>query len=110
MAERALQMWSAASSLTFVRSTSASANIRFVNSVADDPNSTAGDTDPVAYARTSSNFSTNTIISSVIVISSNWTTLDPNAQAGWFDNCWWLAALAPGALIRVFRRSLLEMC
>ncbi len=84
MAERALEMWSAASPLTFVRSTSASANIRFVNSVADDPNSTPGDTDPVAYARTSS--SGNAITSSVIVISSNWTTLDPNAQAGWFDN------------------------
>ena len=84
MAERALQMWSAASSLNFVRTTSASAGITFVNSVADDPNASAGETDPVAYARTSN--SGNSIISSRIVISSNWTTLDPNAQAGWFDN------------------------
>ena len=84
MAERALQMWSAVSSLNFVRTTSASAGITFVNSVADDPNASPGETDPSAYARTSS--SGNSIISSRIVISSDWTTLDPNAQAGWFDN------------------------
>lgn len=84
MAERALQMWSAASSLNFVRTTSVSAGITFVNAVADDPSAAPGETDPVAYARTSN--SGNSIISSRIVISSNWTTLDPNAQAGWFDN------------------------
>jgi len=70
LAERALQMWSAASSLNFVRTTS-SASITFVNSVADDPAS-SGDTDPAAYARTSS--SGNSITSSRIVISSNWAT------------------------------------
>ncbi|WP_291209102.1 M10 family metallopeptidase C-terminal domain-containing protein, partial [Hyphomonas sp.] len=84
MAERALQMWAAASSLSFVRTTSASAGITFVNAVADDPNASQGTTDPVAYARTST--SGNSILSSRIVISSNWTTLDANAQAGWFDN------------------------
>jgi len=70
LAERALQMWSAASSLNFVRTTG-SASIIFVNSVADDPAS-RGDTDPAAYARTSS--SGNSITSSRIVISSNWAT------------------------------------
>ncbi|HRI99418.1 MAG TPA: M10 family metallopeptidase C-terminal domain-containing protein [Hyphomonas sp.] len=83
LAERALQMWAAVTPLTFTRTTG-SANITFVNSVADDPNAAADETDPVAYARTST--SGNSITSSRIVISSNWQTLDPNAQAGWFDN------------------------
>ena len=83
IAERALQMWAAVTPLTFTRTTG-TANITFVNSVDDDPSAADDDSDPSAYARTST--SGGSIVSSLIVISSNWQTLDPNAQAGWFDN------------------------
>lgn len=82
MAERALNMWATVTPLTFVRTTG-TANITFVNSEADDPNA-SGDGDPSAYARTSTNGSS--IVSSLIVISSNWAPPNPASSSGWFDS------------------------
>ncbi|MDP3458115.1 MAG: M10 family metallopeptidase C-terminal domain-containing protein, partial [Hyphomonas sp.] len=71
MAERGLQIWAAVTPLNFVRTTG-SAQITFVNAVADDPNHNPGEVgQQAAYARTST--SGNSIIASTIVVTSGWS-------------------------------------